>query len=287
MSDGFNFRMGQIRTATTRQAMTSPEMQQFVDVSLATAFIGNLMPGYTDRNRDHGFAVHGVFGCNKEWSYLLTVTNGDGGDSIRNVIDQRTSDNLAFSGRLNWAFLHPIGYQEGALRQQTCNWYGEIGAWGYYYADRDDLPHRIVRDATRYGADLALGYGGWSFTGAFNLGKDSFAAGPDVDYTAYLVQLGYHFPGTAWEIAGRFDGYGVDTNAAPSWTVSEFAFAVNYYLNGHGNKLTVDASFVSGNDVGSQLLFDPYTGYPGFSGITGSGNDSYGVLLRFQWQLAL
>ena len=293
-SDAFNIRMGQIRTATTRQAMVSPEMQQFVDVSLATAFLGWTMPGYTDRNRDHGVAFHGVFGCNNEWSYLITVTNGDGGDSIRNVIDQRTSDNVAFSGRLNWAFLAPIGYTEGALNNSTCNWYGELGAWGYYYADRDDAPHTQITDAVRFGVDLAMGYGGFSFTAAFNITADENAAGAKLDTTSYLVQLGYHFPGTAWEIAARYSAYDSDRDAGfgnAAWlgggAVSEFAFGINYYLNGHGNKLQLDAAWVDGSDAASALIFDPYTGYPGASATTGSGDGTYGLLLRFQWQLAL
>jgi len=288
-SDAFNVRMGQIKTATTRQAMVSPEMQQFVDVSLATAFVGQTMPGYTDRNRDHGVAFHGVFGCNSEWSYLITVTNGDGGDSIRNVIDQRTSDNLAFSGRLNWAFLSPIGYTEGALRNGTCQWYGELGAWGYYYADRTD-PHVTVVDATRFGVDLAMGYGGFTFTGAYTLITNENAAGADLDATAFLAQLGYHFPGTAWEIAARYSGYDADSAfGGASGAVNEFAFGVNYYLNGHGNKLSIDAAFVSGEDAASLLIFDPYTGYNGNGpgATTGVGDNSYGMLLRFQWQLAL
>ncbi len=293
-SDQFNIRMGQIRTATTRQAMVSPEMQQFVDVSLATAFLGWTMPGYTDRNRDHGVAFHGVFGCNNEWSYLFTVTNGDGGDSIRNVIDQRTSDNVAFSGRLNWAFLAPIGYTEGALNNSTCNWYGELGAWGYYYADRDDLPHTQITDAVRFGVDLAMGYGGFSLNAAFNITSDENAGGAKMDTTSYLIQLGYHFPGTAWEIAGRYSAYDVDRDAGfatagflGGGAVSEFAFGINYYLNGHGNKLQLDAAWVDGSDAASALIFDPYAGYPGASPTTGSGDGTYGILLRFQWQLAL
>ena len=41
------------------------------------------------------------------------------------------------------------------------------------------------------------------------------------------------------------------------------------------------------NDAGSVLLFDPYTGVQGRAGATGAGDDTYGLLLRFQWQLAL
>lgn len=297
---GFNVRVGQIRTATTRQAMITPDMQQFVDVSLATAFLGWTMPGYTDRNRDHGIGIHGTIGCKGKLSYLATITNGDGGDSIRNVLDVRTSDNLAYSGRVNWAFLNSIGWQEGALRQWTRLWYGEVGAWAYYYGDRADRAHVTVSDSARYGADLALGYGGFSFTGAYSGGRDENASGGKVDYSAYLAQLGYHFPGTAWEIAGRWDMYdnkqaspafGAGSQQVPfptSGQVMEFALGVNYYLNGHGNKLQLDVSWIDGQDAGSVLLADPYTGYPGQGpNGAGAGEDTYGMLFRFQWQVAL
>ncbi|MCB9902697.1 MAG: hypothetical protein H6826_15240 [Planctomycetes bacterium] len=284
-SDALNFRMGQIALPTTRQLMVKPELQQFVDISMASAFVGSLLPGYTDRNRDHGLMIHGAFGCNSEWSYMLAVSNGDGGDSIRNVLDHRSSDGLAFSGRLNWAFAKPIGYQEGALAQETCGLYGEIGAWGFTYADRIDKPHVVMADSTRYGVDLALGYGGFSFTGAYTLGSDDnvLGTGLDLDYTAWLAQLGYHFPGTAWELAARASNYDFDPSTGGGGSVQELAFAINYYLNGHGNKFTLDVSFFEGNDPNSSLIWDAYTGIGGYA----FGEETYGTLLRFQWQLAL
>ena len=131
------FRMGLIKTAATRQLMTPPEMQQFVDISLASAFIGLSMPGYTDRNRDYGFMVHGALGCDGEWQYMVTVTNGDG-PVHRNVLDGATDDPLAFSARLNWDIMGHMGYEEGALRQRSCDWTAAVGAWGHYFMD-----HRI------------------------------------------------------------------------------------------------------------------------------------------------
>ncbi len=299
LSDLFSVRVGKIATATTRQLMARPSLQQFVDVSLASAFVGSLMPGYTDRNRDHGLAVHGRIGARNTWSYLFTVTNGDGGDGTRNVLDGRTSDNLAFSGRINHAFLESIGYEEGALRQTTCESYGEIGAWAYYYADRADLPHTQVSDALRFGVDLALGYRGFSLTGAATWGSDENGLGDDADYAAYLVQLGYLIPGSGWEIAARWSLVDVD-NPLPALAplsgqqqplgdgaVSEFALGLTWYLNGHGNKVGVDLAMLRGHDPGSRLLFDPYPGYQGTRGTTGAGADTYGLLLRIQWQLAL
>ncbi|MDJ0973518.1 MAG: porin [Planctomycetota bacterium] len=283
--EAFNFRMGQIKTPTTRQMMVAPELQQFVDVSFASAATGTLMPGYTDRNRDHGFMIHGAFGCDGEWSYMLAVTNGDGGDSIRNVLDHRTSDNLAISGRLNWAFLGAIGYEEGALRQQTCGWVGELGLWAHYYADRRDKPHQSLGDVLNAGIDLALGYGGFSFTGAFGIHQVNDAdvgtfAGDDFEATTWLAQIGYHFPGTAWEIAARASALDVEF-ATSDGDVLEFAFGVNYYLNGHANKLQLDVSFLEAGDAATGI----WAPYPGYMPLLGNENSE--ILIRFQWQLAL
>ena len=62
-------------------------------------------------------------------------------------------------------------------------------------------------------------------------------------------------------------------------------FAINYYLNGHGNKMQVDFAIIQGESAGSRLLADPYVGLPG--GPAGQGANTYGMLIRFQWQLAL
>jgi len=283
-SPAFNFRMGQILTPNTRQLMTSPELQQFVDISAASAYVGRQLPGYTDRNRDHGLMVHGSLGCNSEWSYMFAVTNGDGGDSIRNVLDDRSNDNLAISGRVNWAFLKPTYYEEGALRQSTCEWYGEVGAWAHMYDARTDGPHTSVYDGLVWGANLAMGYGGFSLTAAYTVGtwEDWFGAGNELDTTMYLLQLGYLFPGTAWEIAARYSS--AQFEFFGDGEVTEIAGVVNYYLNGHANKLSLDVTLLESVDGGSSLqLLDPYSALRAPPG----GDGSNVMLIRFQWQLAL
>jgi hypothetical protein len=280
----FNVRMGQVKTPNTRQLMTPPELQQFADISLASSWTGSGMPGYTDRNRDFGFLFHGSFGCRGEWSWMASVTNGDGADSIRNVLDDRTDDNLAYAARVAWAFLEPIGYEEGALRQMTCTWYGEVGAWVHYFADRRDQPHTVEGDFLSAGADLALGYGGWSLTAAYSIenASDLDDTPSEIDTFAWLVQVGYLFPCTAWEVAARASGYDIEgQDAGFKGDVTEFAFAVNYYVNGHGNKLTVDVAFLDASDDGTGVVdFGP-----GFGGFL--INENSAILLRFQWQLAL
>ncbi|MFM8386663.1 MAG: porin, partial [Planctomycetia bacterium] len=232
---------------------------------------------------DHGFMVHGTLGCNSEWSYMVAVTNGDGGDSIRNVWDVRTDDNLAYSARLNWAFMKPTFYEEGALRQSTCEWYGEAGAWAHAYDARTDGAHSTVYDGLVWGLDLALGYGGFSMTAAYTVGAfdDNFGvATADIDTTAMLVQVGYLFPGTAWEIAARYSSAQRDDGASDG-TLVEMAAVVNYYLNGHANKLSLDVTALSQEDDGNFEVRDAYTG------LRSSGLDNDDLLVRFQWQLAL
>jgi hypothetical protein len=278
----FNFRMGTIRTPTTRQLMTPPEQQQFVDVSLASAWMGLGMPGYTDRNRDFGILLHGALGSSRELGWMVSITNGDGADSIRNVLDHRTSDGLAYGARLNWTFAKPIGYEEGALRQSTCGWHGELGAWAYYYADRSDKPHTQEGDYLRWGVDVALGSGGFSMTGAVSFTDDSDVGGTlNDESTAWLAQVGYHFPGTAFELAARYSGYDTEGDLSGNGSASEIGLAINYYLNGHGNKLQLDVSMLDTEDDGF-LVLDSYAAYPAFL-----GNGESALRLMVQWQLAL
>jgi hypothetical protein len=275
-------RMGLVRLAATRQLMTPPEMQQFVDVSMASAWIGHEYTGYTDRNRDYGLAFHGVLGCDGEWSYLITVTNGDG-PRTRNVLDVTTNDNLAYSARVNWDVKGHMGYEEGALRQHECEWLLSVGAWAFAYTDiAYDKSHTSNGDNLSWGFDAAAGYGGWSATAAYNYWELKDAdTHPDVDGWSWLAQIGYLFPCTAWEVAVRYsvysaevDGYGY-TNGASEW-----GFAVNYYVDGHSDKLTLDVTLIQGDYEDFNNFSDAYAAY-------WATDDGNATLIRFQWQLAL
>jgi hypothetical protein len=270
-------RMGLVKLASTRQFMTPPEMQQFVDVSMATVIAGLVTTGYTDRPRDYGLAFHGVLGCDGEWSYLVTVTNGDG-PRTRNVLDVQTNDNLAYSARVNWDVKGHMGYEEGALRQHECEWLLSVGAWAWAYTDIDhDKSHTSNGDELLWGIDAAAGYGGWSATAAYTVLSRSDDSGDDEGWS-WLAQVGYLFPCTAWEIAARYSAYQVEGDNSPTFGAHEWGFAVNYYVDGHSDKLTLDVALVEADDVGN-ILTDVYTAYHETAGD--------GILLRFQWQLAL
>jgi hypothetical protein len=257
--------------------MTPPEMQQFVDISLASALIGQSMPGYSDRNRDYGVLLHGAFGCDGEFQYMVGVTNGDG-IVHRNVLDGQTDDCFAYSARVNWDIKGHVGYEEGALRSHECEWAAAIGAWAHYYTDAQSHNNfSKLGDKLEWGVDAAFVWGGFSFTAAYNAYDWEFPTS-SVDGFSWFAQAGYLFPGTAWELAVRYGAYEANDSTL-TWTTTEVAVAVNYYIDGHADKLTLDASFLSPDDAGN-IFADTYAGYS-------ATFDSDAVLVRLQWQLAL
>jgi hypothetical protein len=283
-------RMGLVKLPTTRQLMTPPEMQQFVDISLASAFVGVHVPGYSDRNRDYGILIHGQVGCDGEWSYMVSVTNGDG-PITRNVLDGSTDDNLAYGARVNWDIKGHIGYEEGALRQHECEWVASVGAWGYIYHDTlNDKPHTRLTTRTLWGVDAAAGWGSWSATAAYTRTKldESDLFPGTVDGWSWLAQVGYLFPGTAIEIAARASQYEDKTSGGGStFGAREWAAGVTYYVDGHADKLTLDAAYVEDAADGN-VLGDVYAGYNATLRTDSLGSHhGNAIMIRFQWQLAL
>jgi hypothetical protein len=236
------------------------------------------MPGYSDRNRDYGFLLHGAFGCDGEWQYMIGVTNGDG-VVHRNVLDGTTSDNFAYSARVNWDIKGHLGYEEGALRSHDCEWAAAVGVWAHYYADAEQHnPFNKFADRLTYGADGAFQYGGFSLTAAYSAftwsPPDGIGA-DDLEGFSYLGQVGFLFPGTAWEIAARYAYYEVSDEDLDA---TEIGVAVNYYIDGHADKVTLDVSMLSSDSINA--LSDTYAGYS-------ASYDSDAILIRLQWQLAL
>jgi hypothetical protein len=279
----FAARMGHIKLPATRQLMAVAGVQQFVDVSMGSSYIGHVGIGYQDRNRDYGVEVHGHLGPRSEVEYLFAVSNGDGARR-RNALDGGADDNLAFSGRLDWDVAGRRGYGEGATLQRTCEWVASVGAWAQYRAARRDRPHASFGDLLLLGVDAAVGYGGFSFTGAFSVVKqDDSDVGTDFEGLSWLAQAGYLFPGTAWEVAARWSGYLHETEFAGDFAAAEYAVGVTYYLDGHFDKLTLDAAWIAPGENGN-ILFDVMAGYDANAA---AAPNSDALLLRFQWQIIL
>ena len=101
----------------------------------------------------------------------------------------------------------------------------------------------------------------------------------DVTGWSWFAQLGYLFPDTAWELAVRYGWYNHDISGGATFGENEIAGAVNYYIDGHADKLTVDYTMIQADDAGN-FFSDTYAGY-------NATLTSDATLLRFQWQLAL
>ena len=173
-----------------------------------------------------------------------------------------------------------MGYEEGALKQHDCEWVASAGAWVYDYVDVSrDKPHTNWADRLNWGVDAAVGYGSWSFTGAYStVVFDQSDVGVDWDGYSWMAQIGYLFADTAFEIAARYDVYSVDVGTS-TFGATEWGVAINYYIDGHADKVTLDLSNIAAEDDGN-LQADTYAGY----NVT---NDGDAWLLRLQWQLAL
>ena len=100
--------------------------------------------------------------------------------------------------------------------------------------NNDDTNERLA-----YGVDAAIGWGGFSMTAAYNMLTYEFGGGFQLDGTSYLVQLGYLFPDTAWEIAARYSAYSVEPDGGSDSGATEIGVAVNYYIDGHADKVTL------------------------------------------------
>ncbi len=284
VSPALCLRMGMIKLASTRQLGVPATRQQFVDVSLASAYVGHAGIGYLDRNRDFGIMAHGSLGRRSEFEYEATVSNGDGA-TVRNVLNPGTSDNLAFTGRVDWHLVGHHPWLEGATLNRTCDPRVSVGAWAQYYADQaSDKPHRTLGDRFVYGLDAAVGLGGLSFTAAWSGARQTSSdLGVEWDGHAVLLQAGYLFPGTAWEVAARWSLYRHDTEFAGTYGAREVALALNYYLNGYASRLTLDVAWIQAREDG-HFLSDVMAGY---NANPPSAPTSDATLLRFQWQLVL
>lgn len=279
--EALNLRMGMIKIPGTRQLMVPAPRQQFVDKSLSAVYAGQAMWGYLDVNRDFGLMAHGRLG---RLSYMASVSNGDGA-TVRNVLNARTEDDLAYAVRADFDVLGRSSFTEGAVYQDSCPPTLQVGAWAATYHDQStDGPHVTFGEKLGFGVDLAAGWGGLALTGAYSvLEQKNSDVGANYEGTSWLAQVSYLFPRTAWEVAARVSGYTHEAPFAGTFGATEIAGALTYYLDAHWNKLTLDVALIGAEDDG-HILGDVMAGYSG----NGAGNLlSDQTLIRFQWQLVL
>lgn len=275
-----NLRVGQYRTLFGRQEYVSSALLQFVDRGLvAEAFV----PNSIDR-RDQGITLHSD---DKKYpvNYAFGVFNGVGIDMTRLGLNTPSNGNeLMYVGRIATDILGKPGYPEGDLANSQTPQLAAGASYGYNGGLQTNTtgPGSNTQVST---AIASLGNGRLLNQGVVNLGTtgiDSIfkykglslqAEGfvRNVDHrnqnvaipvqrsyvgnaTGFYVQGGYFVVPKTVEVVGRYSYMDPDTLRAQD-TLTSALGGINWYLNGHENKLQFDfgvlTTHLSAADTGS------------------------------------
>jgi hypothetical protein len=275
-----NLRVGQYRTIFGRQEYVSSALLQFVDRGLvAEAFVPNTI----DR-RDQGITLHSD---DKKYpvNYAFGVFNGVGIDMTRLGLNTPSNGNeLMYVGRVTADLLGKPGYPEGDLANSQTPQLA-VGVSQGYNGGLQTNTTGVGSNTQVSTAIASLGNGRLLNQGVVNLGTtgiDSIfkykglslqAEGfvRNVDHrdqnvaiavrrsyvgnaTGFYVQGGYFVVPKTVEVVGRYSYMDPDTLRAQD-TLASALGGINWYLNGHENKLQFDfgllTTHLSAADTGS------------------------------------
>lgn len=237
-ADAWAIRSGQYKDPVHHEELVGDGHQLAVDRSLLNEVLGG---GVTDR-------VQGV-----------SLIYDDGGNVRAEVVyhDGANSDNTNFQddilGRSDFGI---SGRAEWMISGDNWKSYEDFTAMGN---DSDILVAGAGVDWTQWGDDDVYSHTidvQWENSGGLGLYAAYVAAmtelgdeigGEDSFYDmGILLQAGYML-NEQWEIFGRYDVIVLDDNrlsAADEDTFNEITVGVNYYLHGHGAKITVDGFYL-------------------------------------------
>ena len=249
---GLNFKVGQWKLEYSRDRRISSGKQQLVDRAL------------TNRqftvDRQQGVEVYGHLEGNKalNFNYWLAVLTGTG-------IGGRINDdeNLMYFGRLQWNFLgRALGFVGSDLERRekpeaiiavagvtNISPYTRFSSGGGGYLEGYNKADSGSFQMNQANIETAFLYKGFSWQSEFHL-KEIIDQNDIVSYNlmhGYYVQAGYFFHGLFdwWpkelELAARRAYYEPQKDLAI--TREETSVAVNWFFNGHRNKLTSELSY--------------------------------------------
>ena len=296
-----HIRAGQQKVVHGFEEYASAATLMFVDRNLATRAFGC--------NYDTGLNLWGTFGdaCEaKRFRYGVQALNGEGRNDISGSVfadaTDKFSDQLLFAAMFEWN----ITGKEWAwdeVDQRPCEDRGRldasVGVSGYYENDDDThLPSGIpgslavkgnggVGPLTRWGANawFRARWHGFSFQAEYFHRDIDYTAGspdPDPTDTGAYAQAHYRVANSPWGLGAKYAIVWADDDyfTAPlEDTFWEAGAVVNYFVEDHAHKVSLDVTRVVGNSgVNSSS--------PGYLVNAARGvvvED--GWLLRLQWQI--
>ncbi len=221
-------RMGQFKTALSRQFNSSSAMLQFADRSLASE--------YYSQDRANGLAVGGNMD-NISWMAQMTNGNSDGEGRNRGGVD---TDHSAYA---------QVRYSSGDIDVSA---EGDVDgtedmAWalGFTFGYNDDsLGAEEDQETQTYNADFTWKYQGWSLAAEYF--HRTLDDGVDLEDDGFYAQIGYFLTPHEWEIAARYSGVFYDEDAGDLDQSEEVSATVNYYWWKHQMKANI--GYVYGTD---------------------------------------
>lgn len=216
VSNGFNIKAGQFKTAHNREELTSSSKLQFVDRS-----INNEVFTFA---RSLALMFHGSF-FEKQLEYAIFVANDVARRNVTNF-----NNEIVAGGKIVWNALGYHGYTMSDIKGHD-----EV-ALSFGLGAAIDRPMVAANDPTLISPtfDVALMYAGFSFIGEFNYLRNHTAS---TNTLGFLGQVGYFLVPEHFEVALRGAAVipkGLGTNGY------EAGGALNYFFKGHNLKLQAD-----------------------------------------------
>ena len=261
------FRVGQWKINYNRERVDSSGRQQFVERSIVNTVF--------TIDRQVGVMAKGRFnkGTLAEMRYYAGIFNGEG-RSIDN-----SNDNMMKMARLQWNFLgRDLKWRQSDVKrhkkptgQIAFAWAGNKGEctrWsssGCGSLNGLSLGNADQFETNQYLEEFAFKYQGLSIQHEYHW-KDveDNETGLEHEYTGSYSNIGYFFneiiPAVPPELELAFRYAFVDepdpNNFALDNKREEFTAAVNYFIAGHNNKVTLDYSYLTLDDASSNQSFN-------------------------------
>lgn len=316
---GWSLRWGQFKLPFMREELVSGSKQLAADRSLTNEiFNQDRSQGIELRYQAEQFGINLAFSdgfrsANTEFDdtpvVVLTDLDGDGVSDVNSgggfgfSNQSGTESDFAFTARAEWLangtwdqfsdFTSMPGSDFGLLIGGAAHWEtvdeGDvIDSTGVVSAEGDS-------DYLAWTLDISLEGDGWNAFAAYNGSNadievsDIAGVGEDIDGDTdptdhgFVVQGGFFFPDTDWELFARYDLTLFDDDERPIGEDDDDSFSsltagVNYYMHGHAAKFTGDVVYFIDDSIPSG--FDDRN--DGIGRVGGGDNDEFAVRLQFQ-----